>query len=117
MKSKLALVLLSATMIFLTGCSCRVADMSIITTKNINLNEVNLDKLPQRKNVVGKDSNLWVTFIPFGYPQLEDAVDDALNKGNGDVMIDAVIHSTSWWFLLGQDTISVKGTVVKTRDN
>ena len=43
--------------------------------------------------------------------------DDALNKGNGDVLIDAVLHSKAWWFICGQSTLEVKGTVVKTRNN
>ena len=36
---------------------------------------------------------------------------------DGDVMLDAVLHSKVWWFIIGQDSLEVKGTVVKTRGN
>ena len=35
----------------------------------------------------------------------------------GDVLIDGVLHSKGWWFICGQNTLEVKGTVVKTRNN
>ncbi|MBZ0166757.1 MAG: hypothetical protein K8I00_08105, partial [Candidatus Omnitrophica bacterium] len=73
--------------------------------------------LPQTKYVEGEDSTFMLLFIPLGLPQLEDAVDDALNKGNGDLMTDVVVHDKSWTAILfGKLTISVKGTVVNTKN-
>jgi hypothetical protein len=104
-----------AAMLLLGGCSVRMADMSVVSTRNVTLDRVDIDNMPQVKRVVGKDSKFMFLFIPFGIPHLEDAVDDALDKGNGDVMVDAVIYSQGWWFIVGVNTIKVKGTVVKTR--
>ena len=98
-----------------TGCSLRLGDMSVISNRNVSLEKVDLDALPQTKNVTGKDTKFLFLFIPFGVPHLEDAVDDALNKGDGDVLVDAVIHARNWWFLVGQTGYEVTGTVVKTR--
>ena len=67
--------------------------------------------------MIGKDTKYRILSIPLGFPHLEDAIDDALDKGNGDVVTDAVVHLKSWWFIIGQDTLEVKGTVVKTRGN
>ena len=65
--------------------------------------------------ITGKDSKWLILFMPLGLPHLEDAIDEALDKGDGDIMLDAVVHYRSWWFILGQIELNVKGTVVKTR--
>lgn len=113
MVALLALVVMP--MLMLTGCKTRVGDLSVISTRNVSLDRVDLDHLPQTSNVEGEDSKWIFLIIPTGVPHLEDAIDDALIKGNGDVMVDAVVHSSGWWFLLGQSTLSVRGTVVNTR--
>ena len=97
----------------LTGCAVRQADLTAMTTRNVKLNDTNLNAISGQR-VEGKDSNFIFLFIPFGFPHIEDAVDDALDKGNGNFMLDAVIYNKSWWFLVGQNTITVKGTVVNT---
>ena len=87
----------------------------MISSRNINLDEVDLDSVPQVKGVSGKDTKWWILFIPLGLPQLEEAIDQALKKGDGDLMTDAAIYSEGWWFIVGQSTIRIEGTVVKTR--
>ena len=74
-----------------------------------------MDTLPQTKGVVGTSTKFRFLFIPFGFPHLEDAIDDALDKGDGDIMIDVVVHKKSWWFLIGLSSLEAKGTVVRTR--
>ncbi len=101
--------------LFLAGCAYRIGDMTVLSTRGVNLDKIDLDKMPQTKNVSGTDSKFIFLFIPLGFPHLENAVDDALDKGGGDLMIDAVIQSEGWWFIIGQTAISVKGNVVKTR--
>jgi len=113
---KTTCLLMITGLFFLAGCATtRLADLTIVSTRNVKLDKIDLDAMPQTKSVVGKDSNFIFLFIPFGTPHLEDAIDNALDKGNGDVMIDAVVYGQGWWFLVGQDIIKVKGTVVKTR--
>jgi len=80
---------------------------------------IDIDTLPQTRSVIGKDEVFIFLFfpIPFRTPHLENAVDDALEKGGGDLLIDSVIYSKMWWFFIGQQAIEIKGTVVKTRHN
>ena len=101
------------------GCSRRLADLSMISTKSVELDMVDIDKLPQTRNVIGKDEVFMFLFfpIPFRAPHLENAVDDALEKGGGDLLVDSVISHKMWWFFIGQQAIEIKGTVVKTRHN
>ena len=101
------LVLCMAVAVCLSGCKVRLADMSVLSTRNVSLDKV--------RNVAGIDSKWMILFFPIGIPHLENAVDDALNKGDGDLMIDAVLSAGGWWFLVGKNTIIAEGTVVKTR--
>ena len=98
-----------------TGCSIRLADFTVISTKSVELDRVDLDDLPKTENVTGYDKKLMLLFFPLGIPHIENAVDDALEKGNGDAMTDAVLYSSSWWFIVGQNILKVEGDVVNTR--
>jgi len=91
----------------------RVADMTALSTRNVNLDSCDLDTLQQKK-VVGESSRFILVFIPLGLPHLNEAVDDALDKGHGDLMLDASVYQGGWWFLFGQVKMQVRGNVVKT---
>ena len=111
MKKILSLVLA----IFISGCTTHLTDLSVVSNKNINLETINIDKLPQKKGVVGRDEKFVFLIIPLGHPTIKEAVNDALKKGDGDLMIDTSVYVTNWWFLIGQTGIEVKGTVVNTK--
>lgn len=103
--------------VLLSGCSMRIADMTMITTRIVSLDRVDLDKLPTKQRVVGEDTRWTVLFIPLGTPTLKDAVDDALSKGGGDIMTDVVVRRVAWTAILfGMESIQVEGEVVKTRN-
>ena len=108
--------LLAVVIVAVAGCRTRVGDLTVVTTRNVNLDSVDLDTKPTLRNVEGRDTVFMFLFIPFGFPHLEDAVDDALDKGNGDVMTDVSIHQGGWWFLVGESYIAVQGDVVRTRE-
>ena len=110
MKKYLVLML-----IFLSSCTTHLTDLSIISNKNINLEKIDIDRAPQRKLVEGEDSKFILLFFPLGQPKIKEAVNDALQKGNGDLIVDASLYLKSWWFIIGQTTIQIKGTVVDTR--
>lgn len=100
----------------LSGCSARICDFTMVSTKSVTLDKVDIESLPQTTGVEGKTSKWVVLFIPLGLPHLEDAVDDALDNGKGDLLLDGVVYGGGWSALLvGQNTIKVKGSVVKTR--
>ncbi len=104
----------------LTGCVVRHGDFSVASNKLLRLSEFELDKADRAKGVVGKDVQHIVIFFPIGGPPtLEGAMDDALEKGGGDVMTDAVIKSWGWYipYIYGQGGWSIEGDVLKTRNN
>ncbi|MCD8298982.1 MAG: hypothetical protein LUD39_04410 [Opitutae bacterium] len=88
----------------------------MISNRNVELENVDIDRAPQRKMIVGESSRFVLLFIPFGTPTLKEAVEDALNKGDGDLIVDAGVYQTSWTAILfGKVGIEIRGTVVKTR--
>jgi len=97
-----------------TGCCTRVASCTAISTRNVKLREVDLDRVPARKDTVGRDMKWFISVIPLGIPSIEDAVDDALRRGGGDLMTDAVLYSRTEWFLIGRLGWEIRGTVVNT---
>jgi hypothetical protein len=88
----------------------------MISNKNVSLEEVNIDQLTKAEQVVGEDNVFVFLFIPFGAVRLQNAVNQALEKGRGDLMVDASVYSTGWWFLVGEVGIKIKGTVVNTKE-
>jgi hypothetical protein len=91
--------------------------MTVITTRMVALDRVDLDKLPTKRRVAGESTRWNILIIPLGFPTIKEAVDDALNKGGGDLMTDAVVTSEGWTAILfGLTRLKVEGDVVKTRN-
>ncbi|MCA8954849.1 MAG: hypothetical protein KDC87_02180 [Planctomycetes bacterium] len=104
----------------LSGCVLNHGDFTVISNKLMRLSEFELSKADRKKGVVGQDIAHIILFIPTkGQITIEEAVDDALNKGGGDVLTDAKVKSWFWYipYIYGQAGWSVTGDVVKTRRN
>lgn len=104
----------------LAGCTLRLADLTVVSTRDVSLDRKDLDRLPRTPRVRGEDTAFWF-LIPLeefgiGVPHLGDAVDEALQNGGGDVMTDAVVHYSSYWLVLfGWSSIAVEGDVIETQ--
>lgn len=109
------ILIIFIAVLYVGACSTHLTDLSMISNKNVALDKVDIDKLPQKKNVEGEDTKFVFLFIPFGQPTLKGALNDALEKGNGDLMVDPSVSTTGWWFLIGQSGLKIKGDVVNTR--
>jgi hypothetical protein len=112
--------MLAMVILLTSGCVIRHGDFSVLSNKMLRLSEFDLAKGDRVKGVVGKDVQHIIIFIPTGgQPTLEGAIDDALDKGDGDVMTDAVVESWGWYipYVYGQVGWSVSGDSVKTRRN
>lgn len=98
----------------LNGCTGHVANLSLVSTRTIDLERVSLD--PRKgQRVTGDDCGYALLgIIPFTVPSLEDAVDDALEQAQGNVLVEA--GSTASFFhaiLFSQSCIEVSGTALK----
>ena len=88
---------------FLSGCSSRISDLQLISTKNVELTETHIDARKGRRTK-GRDC----VFLFFGVVNLEEAVDEALEKGNGNLMVDEVTYLVKYPFVTCYE---VEGTV------
>ncbi|MBL7192102.1 hypothetical protein ISS30_10445 [bacterium] len=110
MKNIIVLLIMAA--ILFAGCSYRLGDLTIASTKNVNIGD---KYVVVAKDVQGKNSKPIIICIPMGHPNFEDAIDDALSKADGDLMTNVVIHY-SWYYIpyiYGEYIYKVKGDVWK----
>tara|TARA_Y100001935_G_C17156180_1_gene432932 strand:+ start:272 stop:604 length:333 start_codon:yes stop_codon:yes gene_type:complete len=98
-------------LLLFTACSTRVADFTIISTRNIDM-DGNYELVESK--VKGKDVTPIIAYIPLGSPSIEDAIDDALDSVDGDIMTDVTVRSNVLWFIyFGTYTYVVVGDVWK----
>lgn len=108
--------LLVVLVIVAAGCSVRLLDFTVVSSKNVDLR---IPETSKGTRVVGKDSVTSILGIPLGTPNLKEAVDRAIEKaGPGyDALVDGVIYSVSKFYLLfGSSGFKIEGTPVKTKD-
>ncbi len=97
--------------VLITGCTTRIIDFTVISSKNCNIAGA------RGERVVGKDAAWLILFIPTGVPNLKEAVDTAIETGGGDCLVDGVVYSFMYYFVLGAyHGYKVEGTVVNTRE-
>ena len=110
--NKLLIFITGITLIALTSCSIRIADLTMISTRNIDSDKQYKEL---KKYTIGKDRSLYsILFIgPLGSPDIEDAIDDAIKKvPGGEYMKNVVIREKYPFFLLfSMRTFQVEGDV------
>ena len=104
------------TVFLLSGCSHRVADLSIVSTTNIDLTQAAKLDANSARRFAGEDCSFFLlNQYPFfnKIPNLERAVDQALKKGGGNVMVDEVTVESDVWAVLGNvKCIQAEGAVL-----
>lgn len=96
-KSLVCIFFMVTLAICLTSCSYRLGDFTIISTKNYNM--------ALKYKEVGRYDGMDLVFvlfgIPFGKPNIENAVDEAIQKGNGVYLANAVLEVIGTFFHQG----------------
>ncbi|WP_436863374.1 hypothetical protein [Acinetobacter haemolyticus] len=97
------------TILFSTGCSVRMADMTVASTKNYNINS---NQFIKGQRVTGEDK-VPVVLFPLGIPNFKTAIDRAIEKNPCSVALsDVVITQLNHAFLVGQIGYRVEGTQI-----
>lgn len=98
--------------LLLSGCTIRVADMTVGSTKNYNLNSA---KFVKGQRVIGEDKAPVVIF-PLGIPNVKTAMDRAIEKNNCAVALsDVVVSQLNHSFLFGMIGYRIEGTEIIDR--
>lgn len=104
-----ALLMLSAA---LSGCTTRLWDFTVMSTRNVPID------LSTRQEGEGDAMEFIVIVIPTGVPNMKEAVDRAIEDGNGDLLLNARVRY-SWWYIpyvFGQEGYHVEGNVTDTAE-
>lgn len=107
--------------LLLTASGCvthRMGDFTVLTNRVPRISDLDLGSA-ERVHVIGEDVT-HASLIPWGSvpATMFGALDDALEKGGGDVMTDATVKVRMDFFLLyARTTWTVEGDVIKTRKN
>ena len=105
-KVVLAVIAASAVM---SGCTVRVADMTVASTKNYNINS---SKFVKGARVIGED-NYPVIIFPTGIPNMKTAMDHAIQKDECAVgLTDVVMSQLNHSFLFGMIGFRVEGDLI-----
>jgi hypothetical protein len=106
------LIHLLLTSLLLTGCSTRLVDFTIISSKNIELSHGEYLK-PGPHRVKGEDRKHIIFFIPTGDPSVKEAMDRAIEgTPNAVGLVDGVVTKEGWYipYIYGQIWYEVEGT-------
>jgi len=112
MRRYASVVLLSfaALSVLLSGCVTRIADFTLMSTKNVSLGE----KYVKIGRFEDSDLAWMILFIPTGFPNLKTAVDNLLDRNGGELATDVVISSKLLPLILANQTgYKVAGDVWK----
>lgn len=95
-----------------TGCTNRLTDFTLISSKNIDV--AALGKATRgSQRVSGKDVGQIVLFFPVSAPNIKNAMDKSLQQYPGSVaLVDGVVYQQSWYIpcIYGQTNYIVEGT-------
>lgn len=109
---KLCLIGAMVTALFTTGCTTRVADFTIASTKNVDLNNGDFIK---GKRVEGTDTRA-IFLVPLGRPNIKEAADDAIEKDHCAVALtDVTTDFSQFALLVGYSRFTVEGDLVIDR--
>jgi hypothetical protein len=107
MKKAVLAVITAAAIV--SGCTVRVADMTVASTKNYNLNS---SKFVKGARVIGED-NYPVIIFPTGIPNMKTAMDHAIQKDECAVgLTDVVMSQLNHSFLFGMIGFRVEGDLI-----
>ncbi len=103
---------LFASMFLMQACTTRLADFTVLSTKNVDVSG-----LKPGDRMEGDDCvNMLFGMFPLGQINWKTAMDEALEKGKGDVMVDVVLTQTGWAipYIWGQQCTVIEGTISRT---
>jgi len=97
----------------LSGCSSRIADLTVASSKNVNLNSSGLVTGARIKD----DDTVPIILFPLGKPEIKEAVDNAIEQNKCAVgLTNVVIDQTFFSFIVGFIAYEVEGNLIIDRE-
>ncbi|CEO39373.1 hypothetical protein [Photobacterium kishitanii] len=106
---KIVTISFIASTLLLTGCAQRIADFTLASTKNVNLNNGHFVEGPR---VVGEDTKA-IFIVPLGVPSIKEASDNAIEQDRCAVgLTDVAADSEFFSFLVGYVKYKIEGNLL-----
>ena len=108
-------VALGAGLLLSFGCTQRVGDFTFLSSKNLDLSNLDMEASANAPIVEGKDNKPIIIIFPTGIPNLKEATDRAIESGRGTALSNATIYYTFWYvpYIVGNAEFKVRGKVVR----
>lgn len=98
------------------GCSTR-SDFTAISSKNVNLSDITIDRTKSKGRVSGKDcQHIIILFPTSGRPTIDEALDRALEPKKASILLDAVVDYHFFFipYIYGQECWKAEGDAYDT---
>ncbi len=106
---KVVLSLVMASTVLLSGCAQRVLDFTLVSTKNVELNN---GDFVIGERIVGEDTKV-IIFFPLGVPSVKEASDNAIEKDKCAVALKNMTADFEYFsFIFGYHKYKVEGDLV-----
>lgn len=98
---------------FAMGCSTTIANLDVVSTKTADFSQQHARAASQAS---ASDGRLWITILPLGgAPSIDKAINNLLDKYNGDYLTDTKVIETGWSLIaISYGAIEVRGDVWST---
>ncbi|HIT15414.1 MAG TPA: LysM peptidoglycan-binding domain-containing protein [Candidatus Avimuribaculum pullicola] len=115
MAKNIILTLLCACCLLTISCTRRIVDFTVISSKNVPISDNGIQMKKADSRVKGVDGK-WIVLGFGGFPDMKEAIDDAIEQYPGAVALsDGVVRQKSWNVILfGKNKYIVEGTPVYT---
>jgi hypothetical protein len=114
---KCCVILLLGCLLVLTGCSTRLGDFTVLTTKNVDLSSFSTQDSKGLDRVRGEDVMHVIILFPNKNISPKEAVDAALDSNNAYMLSDAVLRYDYFIvpYIYGQAKYIAEGVPVKRK--
>ncbi len=116
MSRRVSAVMIALLLSTLASCASR-SDFTAISSKNVNLSDIQIDRSKSKGRVHGEDcTQIIIVFPTGGPPTLDEALDQALEGANANVLLDAVVDYHTFYipYLFGETCWEVEGNAYDT---
>ena len=119
---KIMLAASMGTMLLMTGCSQRLGEFTVASTKNVS--DLQTTPTTPKAHTEGETCINTILIFSFGNRQnrIQEAMDNAINNGKkrgiqGDLLLNSRIYWNDWYipFIYGRNCITVEGDLVKVK--
>lgn len=120
MNMKIKYLLLASSALLAVSCTNRLADLTVASTKNMDLKHVAGYTTNYNVRSRGEDKKHWILIFPTGIPDVKEAIDEAIEKnGPNCVGLSNATLVEKWWyipFIYGQYSFVAEGDPIMRKD-